>query len=526
MAGYTISMSQGDHAEEHSRRSYTPMSADASLTKDNVVIFDAGNDKEHFNGFFADAIEEYNDRQVKARHPERQKSFDYYSDLLNGVEGYGKGKTQEKPIYDDVIQIGNRDTNGVTKRTFDVDHWRALKAEGKFHEASAYVQKHLNNDPDREELTKTIVEECEYILSESANSREYRKAHGLPPGKYDYLFIHRLILHRDEPNGTDHIDIAYTIFTDEGDTKRKDGRQNGLSRRVSARKGLAKMGFKKSRDQFALEKFRESIKDDIQARMESRGYQRDIKGEHRRHLSPQMFEVEQRAKEAEAKVQAEEEKHANLQKENEGLSDRIAKVEEDEKQIRIRQKKQDAKDKEHKRKDEELDLAEKDLMDFRDQGVQFMLEILRRVNPQGEPKTFDTITELREEVDYQMERWGDAVDQRETAVGAREKSVAYNEKLINDRLKTIDELLAEIPEVKKSAVNADVFEVERTKDGRKIPKILRDENGVPIKEGGKTQLAPTRKINDVAAELNQMKRNLESKRAEFETSSADKELER
>ena len=129
-------------------------------------------------------------------------------------------------------------------------------------------------------------------------------------------------------------------------------------------------------------------------------------------------------------------------------------------------------------------------------------------------------------IDSMLEEKQFAVDQRETAVGAREKSVAYNEKLINDRLKTIDELLAEIPEVKKSAVNADVFEVERTKDGRKIPKILRDENGVPIKEGGKTQLAPTRKINDVAAELNQMKRNLESKRAEFETSSADKELER
>ena len=453
MAGYTISMSQGDHAEEHSRRKYTPMSAEASLAKDNVFLFDTGDDKTHFNEFFADAIEAYNERQVKARHPERQKSMDYYDDLLNGVEGYGKGKTQEKPIYDDVLQIGNRDTNGVTKRTFDVDYWRSLKADGKYHEAESYVEKHKNNDPTREELTQILMEEAEYILSESANSREYRKEHGLPPGKYDNILIHRLIVHRDEPNGTDHIDMAYTIFTEEGNTKRKDGRQNGLSRRVSARKGLEKMGFKKSRDQFALEKFRESIKDEIQERMESRGYQRDIKGEHRRHLSQQMFEVEQRAKEAEAKVEAEEEKLANLQEESAVLSDRIAKVEDDEERIRIKQKKQDE---EHKRKSEELDKAEKDLLDFRDQGVQFMLDILRRVNPEGEERQFDTITELKEEVDRQVKRWGDAVDQRETAVGAREAK--------------IDEMIKTIEDIQASAVNAEVFETETLPNGRKIPK--------------------------------------------------------
>ena len=54
---YTISMSQGDHAEEHSRRSYTPMSADKSLEDRNVVIYDCGDDKEHFNEFFRPAIE-------------------------------------------------------------------------------------------------------------------------------------------------------------------------------------------------------------------------------------------------------------------------------------------------------------------------------------------------------------------------------------------------------------------------------------------------------------------------------------
>ena len=479
MAGYTISMSQGDHAEEHSRRSYTPMSADASLTKDNVVIFDAGNDKEHFNGFFADAIEEYNDRQVKARHPERQKSFDYYSDLLNGVEGYGKGKTQEKPIYDDVIQIGNRDTNGVTKRTFDVDHWRALKAEGKFHEASAYVQKHLNNDPDREELTKTIVEECEYILSESANSREYRKAHGLPPGKYDNILIHRLIVHRDEPNGTDHIDMAYTIFTDEGDTKRKDGRQNGLSRRVSARKGLAKMGFKKSRDQFALEKFRESIKDDIQARMESRGYQRDIKGEHRRHLSPQMFEVEQRAKEAEAKVEAEEEKLANLQEESAGLSDRIAKVEDDEKQIRIKQKKQADKDNEQSKTDEDQQKREDELIDFRDNTLDLMFDILRMLDPERDyMEEVDSISELQQHVKEQHKKFVDEADK-----------VLKDKEDLKEKMKIINEMMGALEDLPEPKGKMLVFEAVQ-ENGRISPK----------KRDGK--VVPPRYVSDIVKEHN------------------------
>lgn len=296
--GYTISMSQGDHAEEHSRRTYTPRSADESLKDRNVVIYDCGDDKEHFNEFFRPAIEAYNARQMRA---DRKKSLDYYDALLDGTEGYGKGKQQEVPIYDDVIQIGNRETNGITRRTFDVDHWRALKEEDKLHEASSYVKKHLNDAQDRAELQDVLLDACRKIYDESANSREYRKAHGLPPGKYDNILIHRMILHADEPNGTPHVDMGYTIFTDNGNDARKNGRQNGLATRVSMTKGLGKMGFRTSKDQFALEQFRETIKDRIQEKMEERGYQRDVKGEHRRHLRQDMYEAEQRAKEAEQK---------------------------------------------------------------------------------------------------------------------------------------------------------------------------------------------------------------------------------
>ena len=41
------------------------------------------------------------------------------------------------------------------------------------------------------------------------------------PRKYDNILIHRMILHADEPNGTIHVDMGYTIFTDEGNTVKK-----------------------------------------------------------------------------------------------------------------------------------------------------------------------------------------------------------------------------------------------------------------------------------------------------------------
>ena len=41
---FTISNSTGKCSEEHSRRSYIPFSADKSLTSNNVIIYDCGDD--------------------------------------------------------------------------------------------------------------------------------------------------------------------------------------------------------------------------------------------------------------------------------------------------------------------------------------------------------------------------------------------------------------------------------------------------------------------------------------------------
>ena len=284
---FTISVSNDNHAEEHSRRAYTPMSADRSLRKENVVVFDCGDDREHFNAFFRPGIEAYNARQKRA---DRKKSLDYFSDLKNGIEGYGSGKTQEKTVYHDVIQIGNKSTNGVTDDSFDVDHWRALKKEEKFEEASAYVKEHLSKSKAAQDFKEILIE----IAEEIRDNKDH---------KYDGILTHGLVIHADEPNGTIHLDWRYTIYTDDAVGRKRKGKneQYGIGTRVSMNKGLAKLGFKTTKTSTALEKFRDAIKDRIEEKMVERGYQRDIKGEHRKHQPTAVYEMEQRAKEAEKK---------------------------------------------------------------------------------------------------------------------------------------------------------------------------------------------------------------------------------
>ena len=96
MDAFTISATQDRHAEEHSRRSYTPFSADSSLAGNNIVIYDCGDDRVHFNSFYLPHVEAYNARQ---KRKDRKKDLDYLSALEDGREGYGKGEAHEKTFY-------------------------------------------------------------------------------------------------------------------------------------------------------------------------------------------------------------------------------------------------------------------------------------------------------------------------------------------------------------------------------------------------------------------------------------------
>ena len=283
-ASYTISASSDDHAENHSRRAYTPFSAEVSLSDRNIVIYDCGNDRRHFNEFFQPAIRAYNDKQKRA---DRKKDLDYLRALEDGREGYGKGDKKEKPIYHDVIQVGDHNTNGVTDDTFDVDHWRELKRAKKFDEAAKYVADHLpkpgsNKYQYQQEMIQVLQEIAEEIRDNKDN-------------KYSNILVHGLTIHCDEPNGTPHLDFRYSIFT--------DGEKTGIGTRVSMNKGLKKMGYAYSKDEIPINLFRDDIKDRIEAKMIERGFKREVKNEHRKHLKTAVYELEQRAAKAEQTVE-------------------------------------------------------------------------------------------------------------------------------------------------------------------------------------------------------------------------------
>ena len=296
MAGaYSISVTGDDHAESHSRRAYTPSNAERSISSENIVIYDCGNDREAFNDFFRQDILDYNVRQ---KRDDRKKSLDYLQALEAGTEGYGRGDKQEKPFYHHVLQIGNNQTLGVTTDKFDFDHWKQLKKDGKYDEAAKYVKEHLNRSEDRKQMT-AVLEEVGRGLQE----------------KYPYCKFWGIIIHRDEPHGTDHMDIRYTIFT--------DGEKTGLGKRVSMNKGLAKMGFKSDKERTALQKFQDAIKADIQAGMEARGYTREYMDNHEKHVSTSVYQAQQdkekaiaEKEEAEQQTVEEQRKQRELSKEN------------------------------------------------------------------------------------------------------------------------------------------------------------------------------------------------------------------
>ena len=279
-AAYTISASSDDHAENHSRRAYTPFSAEASLSDRNIVIYDCGNDRQHFNEFFEPGIREYNAKQKRA---DRKKDLDYLGALEDGREGYGKGDKKERPFYHDVIQIGDHNTNGITDDTFDVDHWRELKRAKRFREAADYVAKHLPKPgSDRYKYQQEMIQVLKEIGEEIRDNKD---------NKYSNILVHGLTIHCDEPNGTPHLDFRYSIYT--------TGEKTGIGTRISMNKGLKNMGYAYTKDEIPINMFREDIKDRIETKMLARGFKREVKNEYRKHLKTVVYELEQRAQKAE-----------------------------------------------------------------------------------------------------------------------------------------------------------------------------------------------------------------------------------
>ena len=341
---YTVSVSTDNHAEEHSRRSYVPKSADRGLSQENVIIYDCGDDKTHFNEFFEPSITAYN---AKQKRNDRKKDYDYWDALQSGREGYGSGKTQEKCVYHDVIQIGNRDANGITDDSFDVEHWRKLKEDGKMQEATDYVMQHKNTSKVNEDIKECLVQ----IAKEIKENKD---------GKYDGILVHGLIIHADEPNGTVHLDFRYSVYT--------EGEKTGLGTRISLNKGLGKLGYKTDNNSTNLNKFRDSIKDRIEEIMLEKNLQREKKNEHRAHLSVREYELKQETEKLEKELKKATQDYTKII--TDGIVEKVSMDNQKkafEKEMSLKKKKIEETEQELSKREEEIQTEKQELEIFRNE---------------------------------------------------------------------------------------------------------------------------------------------------------------
>lgn len=299
MSEQTISFSSGSDGEvtpaHQKRKGDLPKNCERELVNRNVCIYDGGDLKEHFNDYFKECRDEYN---AKQKRKARKVADDYYEAVINQTETYGKGDKAEKAVYHDILQIGNRKTNGITDDSFSYKHYKKLKEKDE-KQASDYCLAHLNNSND----LKNSVQ----ILTNIGNR--------LCSDEFPNIVVHSCYIHLDEPNGTPHLDVIYSIVA--------LNEERGPSKRVSMNKGLSQMGFTYIPDCTQLEQFRIFMKQKVEDEMKKYGMQRVDINEGRKREKTQKFvartakECESHEKEAEALIADLEARKANIKKEAE-----------------------------------------------------------------------------------------------------------------------------------------------------------------------------------------------------------------
>lgn len=280
----TVSSSQGRPAEWHDQRLTTPTNADKALENRNEHWIGDKNttDADKFNAIFQESVDKFNAKQIRpsrkmgmeSTKPERQKS--YYDGIVDGTFCYGKGDMQETAIHEAVLQVGNKDDNGVTDTDFDMEQWKVLKKSGHEKEASEYALAHLNKS-ENTERTKRILH------------RAVDRIANLDP---EHLVVIRADYHGDEPCGTGHGHIAYVL--------RATGYEKGMDARVGSVTALKQMGFEKTPDkEYGItqlhERFKEIIAEEMVADALEYGYEAIQRapdsGEHRKHSTTDEFRL-------------------------------------------------------------------------------------------------------------------------------------------------------------------------------------------------------------------------------------------
>lgn len=280
----TVSSSQGRPAEWHDQRLTTPTNADKALENRNEHWIGDKNttDADKFNAIFQESVDKFNAKQTRpsrkmgmeSTKPERQKS--YYDGIVDGTFCYGKGDMQETAIHEAVLQVGNKDDNGVTDTDFDMEQWKVLKKSGHEKEASEYALAHLNKNKNTERTKRILHRAVDRIAN-------------LDP---EHLVVIRADYHGDEPCGTGHGHIAYVL--------RATGYEKGMDARVGSVTALKQMGFEKTPDkEYGItqlhERFKEIIAEEMVADALEYGYEAIQRapdsGEHRKHSTVGEFRL-------------------------------------------------------------------------------------------------------------------------------------------------------------------------------------------------------------------------------------------
>ena len=223
----TISAMSGPGVIAHNRRLYTAANVDRERTKDNIE-YCCQDIKEVYHELFDEALKEYNSKQTR-----RDRMIDdYYEKIRSGK--------QEKPFYEVIFQIGNKDNMAIGTPEGD-------KAKEILHE---------------------------FMLGFEERNPQLR--------------VFSAHLHMDE--ATPHLHIDFVPFI--------TGSKRGLSTRVSLKKALEAQGFKgegKTSNERNL--WIESEKEALADIMHRHGIKWERKGTHLEHLDVLNFKKEQRARE-------------------------------------------------------------------------------------------------------------------------------------------------------------------------------------------------------------------------------------
>lgn len=237
----SISIEMGKGVLNHNNRKFIADNVDKTRTNDNIEYENISLENAYHH-LFDEALKRYNDRQK--RNDRKIKNY---------LEHIQKGK-QEKPFYEIIVQVGNKNDMGVNTHNKD--------------------------------LSKAILDE--YM-------KEFQK-------RNPNLYVFNAHLHMDE--ATPHLHIDFIPFTTNS--------KRGLDTRVSMKQALSSQGFKGgTREETEWSQWVNSEKQEFSKVMLEHNVEWEYQGNDKEHLSVLDYKKQERTKEV-----AELERQCSVLKDN------------------------------------------------------------------------------------------------------------------------------------------------------------------------------------------------------------------